>query len=200
MVRSLLIICTLLVTLFESGSAQDLRLFDSLEFGKTTTAELISAKGKPRKTRYENPKRLLPDGSYSRGTRIEFLEYRKLSNWKKVEFGFVDGKLISIEYLPTNKTLEASKLPELFDRDFVSVEGFSKSVSLSVFEGQKEPTVPKVYAPIYFMVSATPETVIISMVNNGSWKAMFKDSFNLPTVKTFPGFIENIKLVQRKPE
>lgn len=197
MLRSITILLMLLFAMLVSADAQDFALFDSLQLGESTVEEVTNLAGKPKKKKSEDSKKLLPDGSYNKGEKIEILQYEKLNGWKKVEFGFINGKLISVLYLPKNKTLEASRLPELFAGEFVSVEGFSKSVSLSVFEGQKDPDVPKVYGAIYYMVSVRPERAIISLVNNGSWKSVFKDGLNMPTVKNFPGYIENIKVVRR---
>jgi hypothetical protein len=128
------------------------------------------------------------------------LTYQKVDGWQKVVLSFLDDKLVGVELWPKNKTMEASSLPEKFKSDFLLVEAFAKGVELAAFEGQKETSVPKVYPPIYNMLAVREREFVIAVINNGSLKAIFKDSLQKPTIKMFPGYVENIIIATRPPK
>lgn len=126
------------------------------------------------------------------------LTFKNVSGWPKSTYSFLDDKLAAIELWPKNKTVPAAELSSRFGAEFLFIESFSKSISLASFEGQKETTVPKVYPARYHMVAILPDRYVIALINNGSFKAIWKDGFNLPTIRTFPGFVENISIYSRE--
>ncbi len=182
-------------------TAQELAVWKGLSFDQATTEDAVRAAGKPKKQRIEKMKVVSELNGPVVGTEeIQILEFEKIDEWKKVALGFMKGKLFKAKFWPKNKTLSASQLSERYKINFVAVEGLAKGVPLSVFEGQKEPEVPRVYPAIYYMISATPDRYTFVTINNGSWKTLWKDAFGKPTVNMFPGFVEDIEIISRHSE
>lgn len=182
-------------------SGQRKSVWDGLVFHETTPEKAVSTIGKPKKKKAENLSSLSSISKKAEGNaEVQTIVYEKIDGWEKVALSFWDNKLFRIKFWPRNKTLRASTLSDEFKADFVSVEGFSKNVSLSVFDGQKEPTVPKVYPTVYFMVTSKPDRFIVATINNGSFGALWKDATKKPTVTMFPGFVEDIEILSRKTE
>jgi hypothetical protein len=184
-----------------STNANDPAVWKSLSFGVATVEDAVAVAGKPSKRKIEKMKVYDEKDGKVTGTRnIQVIEFKKVDEWQRVALGFLDGKFYKAKFWPKNKTLPASDLPARHGSDFVAVEALTKKVSLSVFEGQKEPEVPRVYPLLYFMVSSVPDRNIVAAINNASWKNIWKDSFSLPTIKMFPGFVESIEIVSRHGE
>jgi len=172
-----------------------------LIFNESTIETTIQTIGKPKRQRTENLKTSLTiDGKISGKLESQSIEYEKIDGWEKVKLTFVDNKLLRAKFWAPNKKKMASSLPEIYATDFISVEGFAKGVALSIFEGQKEPSVPKVYSTIYFMVAAQPDRYVIASINNGSFAALWKDATRKPTIQMFPGFVEDVEILSRAME
>ena len=182
-----------------STNANDPAVWKGLSFGVATVEDAVGVAGKPSKRKIEKMK-VYEDGKVIGTKNIQVVEFKKVDEWQRVALGFLDGKLYKAKFWPKNKSILASELPSNHGSDFVAVQGFSKGVSLSVFEGQKEPEVPRVYPPIYFMVSSVPDRNVVALINNSSWKAMWKDSINSPTKTMFPGYVESVEIVSRHGE
>jgi hypothetical protein len=170
-----------------------------LVFDHSTVETAVQTIGKPKRKRLENLKALSP-GNVVGKIETQTIEYEKTDGWKKVTLTFVNNKLFKAKFWPQNKKLPASTLIETYIADFIFVEGFAKGVALSVFDGQKEPTVPRVYPTLYFMVAAKPDRYIVASINNGSFAALWKDATRKPTIQMFPGFVEDIEIVSRAGE
>lgn len=181
-------------------NAQDSTVWKGLVFDQSVIEDAVNAAGKPKSRRIEKMKTLEKDGSLSKTEEMQIVEFEKIDEWKKVSLGFYKGKLFKAKFWPKNKTMPGSDLPNKYTANFVAVEGFAKGIPLSVFEGQKEPEVPRVYPVIYFMVSSIPERHILATINNNSWKAVWKDTVNKATVSMFPGFVETIEIISRHNE
>ena len=197
------IILTLLLGLLtaNTANANDTAVWRGLLLDSSTIEDAIRAAGKPSKQKVEKLKITGEKGGKANSNRnVDVVEFKKIDEWQKVSLQFLDGKLFKAKFWPKNKTMPASELPERHGSDFVAVEGFAKGVPLSVFEGQKQPDVPRVYPPLYFMVSSMPDRNIVAEINNGSWKTLWNGSFNRPTIKMFPGFVESIEIVSRHGE
>ena len=172
-------------------------VWKGLYFDQSTLKDAISLVGKPKR---QEKQRLSSTSSVSKRVRenveVETLVYEKIDSWEKVALSFLGDKLIRVKFWPHNKTLHASDLPSRYSANFVAVEGFAKNVNLSVFDGQKEPEVPKVYPVIYFMVAAKPDRLIVVGIKNNSVRAWFPKT----TIKLFPGSVEDIEILSRKEE
>ena len=180
--------------------AQDSKIWKGLELGMTSAA-VVEKVGKPKRERMEDAgfKVALPPSTRERQDFKKFT-YEKSDGWEKVTLSFLSDRLVGIELWPKNKTLEAASLPARFGLDFLLVEAFAKGVDLGSFEGQKETSVPKVYPATYNMVAVASDRYVISFINNGSLKAIFKDGLKKPTIAMFPGYVESITLIQRSIE
>ncbi len=190
----------LLFFLVSSGLAQvqQPEFLSGLNFLQTSSTDALALLGKAHKTTSsEIEQKAELSGPTVKKVKATVQQYKNFRGWGRVNLTFYEDKLVTIDYWPKNKTMPASMLPPSMHFDFVSVEGFSSKVPLSAFEGQKDPTVPKVYGPRYFMVTVQPTEFVLALVNNGSMKAIFKEGFNLPTVQMYPGYIENIKVGNR---
>jgi hypothetical protein len=189
----------ILFPVFVSGA--DETVWKGLMFDKTTPEDVVTTVGAPKRKRKEKIKTLSAMGGKAIGKQeIQILEFEKIDTWEKVSLGFFNNKLFKVKFWPRNKTMLASTLGSTFHADFVFAEGFAKGVSLSVFEGQKEPTVPRVYPTVYFMVSAKSDRYILANINNGSMGALWKDAMKTATVQMFPGFVEDIEIISRVGE
>jgi len=200
--KILIILAFVLGLLTVSTNANDPAVWKGLSFGVSTIEDAVGVAGKPSKRKIEKMKVCDEKDGKATGTRnIQIVEFKKIDEWQRVSLGFLDGKLYKAKFWPKNKTMPASELPERHGSDFVAVEGFVKGVPLSVFEGQKEPEVPRAYAAVYFMVSSLPDRNIVATIHNGSWKTLvLQGSFRLPTKKMFPGSVESIEIVARHGE
>lgn len=197
------VILTVVFSLYavNAVNANDPTVWKGLSFNNSTVEDAIRIAGKPSKRKVEKMKVVDEIGGKSIGTKdIQVIEFKKIDEWQRVSLGFVEGKLYKAKFWPKNKTIPGSDLPSKYGSDFVVVEGFAKGVPLSVFEGKKEPEVPRVYPPIYYMVSSVSDRHIIATINNGSWKTMWKDSFGLPTIQMFPGWVESVEILSRHGE
>jgi hypothetical protein len=183
------------------ANANDGSVWKGLMFDQSTIEDAINAAGQPSKRGREKIKVVDEAKGVVVGTEdLQIVEFKNKDEWKKVSLGFLKNKLYKAKFWPRNKTLPASEIPGIYRADFVAVEGFAKGVSLSVFEGKKEPEVPRVYPTVYFMISAIPDRYILASINNGSWGSLWKDAFKKATVEMFPGFVEDIQIVSRKRE
>ena len=185
-----------------STNANDPAVWKGLSFGISTVEDAVGVAGKPSKRKIEKMKVYDEKGGKVSGTKnIQVVEFKKVDEWQRVALGFLDGKLYKAKFWPKNKTMPASELPERHGSDFVAVEGFVKGIPLSVFEGQKEPEVPRAYAAVYLMVSSVSDRNIVATIHNASGKTLvLQGSFRLPTKKMFPGYVENIEIVSRHGE
>jgi hypothetical protein len=180
---------------------QDNAVWRGLVLNESTIETAINTIGKPKKKQTENLSTFSSVSVKAAGKmEVQTIVYEKIDGWEKVALSFLDNKMFRVKFWPRNKKMLASALPDEYNADFVSVEGFSKKVNLSVFDGQKEPTVPRVYTTVYFMVASKPDRFIIASVNNGSFAALWKDATRKPTVQMFPGFVEDIEILSRKTE
>lgn len=176
-------------------------VWKGLFFDKTTLEEAVASIGPPREKRKEKIKTQPTVGGKVTGTlEIQILEYKNADGWEKVSLAFLNNKLFKAKFWAKNKTVRAYDLTATYQADFLFVEGFAKGVPLSVFEGQKEPSVPRVYPTVYYMVSAKPDRYIFATINNGSFGALWKDAMKKATVQMFPGFVEDIEIISRAGE
>jgi len=131
-------------------------------------------------------------------TRYRIITYKDLDGWDEVQLTFYQDKLIGTRLFPKKKKLQALELPNIYKSDFVTVEGFAKGSSLSVFDGQKDPDVPRVYPPIYYMVTAMPDRFVVATVGLTSWKSIWLGG--KATEQKYPGYVGNIDILSRKFE
>ncbi len=126
------------------------------------------------------------------------LTYKKAGEVKKAELAFLDNKLVSIRLEYNEKKFFAKDLEAKFELDFVLVEeGVPSDSTPSMYEGQKESLIPKVYPYVYYMVSVTPQSFISAQVLSGRTKAMFKEVFRVQTKEPFPGSLMNMEIISR---
>ena len=197
----LTIVIAVLVVFPAFTRGQDEILWKGLTFDKTTLEDAIGAVGKPKKRHIDKIKTLdFPGGKVVGKQEIQILEFEKINGWEKVSLSFFKDKLFKAKFWPRNKTMRASELTTAYQADFIFAEGFAKGVSLSVFEGQKEPSVPRVYPTVYFMVSAKPDRYLLASINNGSFAAFWKELGREATAQMFPGFVEDITIISRVGE
>ncbi len=196
MLRCLLLLTLVFPTLSTSAFAND-EVWRGLIFDKSTVETAIDTIGKPKRNRFEKLKTL---STVNGKVDVRTIEYEKIDGWEKVSLSFLNHKLFRAKFWPRNKTMPGFELANYYKADFLFVEGFSKKVSLSVFDGQKEPTVPKVYPTVYFMVAAKPDRHIIASINNSSFGSFWKQIGREPTVRMFPGFVEDIEILSRTGE
>ncbi len=181
---------TLSLLLFFAVSTFSNDVWKGLEFEKTSVDDAIKSIGVPKKRRSEKVKEVLgQNGKVAGKPDVQVIEYQRIDGWEKVTLSFLNVRLFKVKFWPRNKTLLASDLTTSYKADFVSVEGFAKGVSLSVFDEQKEPSVPRVYPTVYYMVSAKTDRYIVAIINNGSFKAVLKQNWSEPTVQRIPGFV-----------
>ena len=183
-----------------SVNSQNLQI-EGLDFEVASYADATAKLGKPKKEKIDSISfRPAVPGESAQRKNVRKLIYEDVNGWKQVELSFIDDKLVTLMFWPKNKTLKAAELLKMADADFLLVEGFAKGVSLASFEGQKETNIPKVYPARYHMVAVKPDRYIISLINNGSFKAILKDGFRKPTIELFPGYIENVVIQSRALE
>jgi hypothetical protein len=191
-----------LVLLFVTGSLAAQQsgpsYISELSFLESSRSDVISLLGpKHKSTAGEIQKKDASGGTAAEKLKTSILQYKNIRGWNRIDVTFLEDKLVEIQYWPKNKSMRAAELPKALSVDFVSVGGFSEKVPISAFEGQKDPLVPKVYGPIYFMVTVQPSHSTVALINNGSLKAIFKDAARSPTVEMYPGFVENIRMTSR---
>jgi hypothetical protein len=81
--------------------------------------------------------------------------------------------------------------------DFVLVEkGVPANSTPSMYEGQKESTIPKIYPPLYYLVSVQSKSFVSAWVA-GRGKAALKQIFGVSTIEPFPGSIIFMDIVSR---
>ncbi len=126
------------------------------------------------------------------------LTYKNAGEVKKAELAFLDNKLVRIYLEYDEKKFPAKDLRERVGIDFVLVEGGVPSDSTpSMYEGQKESLVPKVYPAAYYMVSVTPQSLISALVSGGRLKAVLKEMYRVKTKAPFPGSILHLEMISR---
>ncbi len=193
-----LFLLAILAILPASVVSQEAAVWRGLAFDIASPEDAAAAAGKAGKRRSEKIKVLdVPGGRVPGKQEVEIIEFEKIDGWEKVSLSFTRGKLFKAKFWPPNKTMKASDLPTTYTGDFVFVEGFAKGVPLSVFEGQKEAAVPKVYPAVYYMVSAQPDRYILTSINNGSFGTLWKQLGREATVQLFPGFVEDVEVISR---
>ena len=130
---------------------------------------------------------------------FRILIYKNVGEVKRAELAFLEGKLIRIFLKYEGKEFPAQELSARVGLDFVMVEKEVPSDSTpEMYEGQKEPLVPKVYPVVYHLVSVTPRSLISAYVQSGSPKAMLKEAFRMKTKEVFPGSIVHIEMISRE--
>ncbi len=126
------------------------------------------------------------------------LAYKNTGEVKRVELAFLDNKLVRIYLEYDEKKFLAKDLRERIGMDFVLVEGGVPSDSTpSMYEGQKESLVPKVYPAAYYMVSVTPRSLISALVFGGRLKAVLKEMYRVKTKEPFPGSLVHLEMISR---
>lgn len=175
-------------------------VFRGLVLNETTHEAAIKLLGPPHKNEMRD---ISAFGSASKAAQgeVKYLisTYKKLDEWKEIQLTFYESKLIGIRFFVERKRLEASSLPIRYNTDFVMVEGFAKGTNLSVFDGQKDPVVPRVYPLIYYMVSAQSDRFIVAAVaSSNSWNSIWL--VGKATEKKYPGYVGYIDILSRKFE
>lgn len=126
------------------------------------------------------------------------LTYRKVGDVKKAELAFLDNKLVRVFLEYDEKRFLAKDLGERIGLEFVMVEGEIPSDSTpSMYEGQKESLVPKVYPAAYYMISVTPQSLISALVTGGRLKAVLKEMYRVKTKEPFPGSLIHMEIISR---
>lgn len=203
----------------ETGADQ----WNSLKINATTAQEALAVMGKPAedstdKLDYE----LLPNRAilaFVLGIDLRLPEswltpkksdkvFRKLvftrnGTYKKAELSFLDDKLYLIDLTLSRKKserLSATDLEELYKTSFVSITGVPKDASISEYEGQKEPTIPKVYPPFYEMLSIAPTSILRAYVDNARSEKEPSSEAGKAKRKLFPGFVVRFQIFSRIPD
>ena len=128
------------------------------------------------------------------------LTYKNVGEAEKAHFRFYENKLIKITFdyrESKDKRFLASGLPEKYAVDFIIVKSVLKETKISDFEGQKENTVHKVYPSVYGLMSVQPNVVYFAIVNNNSFKSLWKQLKAKPTKEMFPGFLAEMQIISR---
>jgi hypothetical protein len=126
------------------------------------------------------------------------LAYKNAGEVKKAELGFLDNRLVRIYLEYDEKKFPAKDLRERFGVDFVLAEGGVPSDSTpSMYEGQKESLVPKVYPAAYYLVCVTPQSLISALVAGGRLKAVLKEMYRVKTKEPFPGSLLQLEIISR---
>ncbi|MGB7209792.1 MAG: hypothetical protein WBD27_14105 [Pyrinomonadaceae bacterium] len=166
--------------------------------GTTTPTDIIKLYGKPQKDRLEEPNIASAVSGPANGeTIVRSLVYKKVDGLSKLHLMFSNDKLYSMIQYPKNKTRPASDLTSQFNSDFLFLEGLPKKLDFAQLEGQKETTIPKVYPVAYYMLAVRGDRVILALISNGSFKAMWRDGIKKPTLEMFPGYVESIQIFYR---
>ncbi len=188
----ILVLASILFFSFAVVEAQRPSSFSEV-FG-ITTAELNAKFGKPKKIK----KGFSPVDKTVQFPPSDAWVYRSLGGWKHVEFFTLDGKVVMVSATPVNKKMKAADMVGFFAPDFVSVEAFSRKVTIDAFIGQKDPDVPKVYGMNYFMVNATKDAHTVVTVNNVNWKRLLNPI--KADVTKYPGYVEKVTWSLNKPQ
>jgi hypothetical protein len=123
------------------------------------------------------------------------LTYKKIGEVDKAELGFLDNKLVRVFLKYDEKKFPAKDLSARIGLDFVMVEGEVPSDSVpSMYEGQKEALVPKVYPTAYYMVCVTPQSLVSAKIISRG-KAVFKEAFRVKTKESFPGSLIHLEMI-----
>ena len=126
------------------------------------------------------------------------LTYKQIGEVDKAELDFLDNKLVRVFLEYDEKKFPAKDLSARIGLDFVMVEGEVPSDSVpSMYEGQKEALVPKVYPTAYYMVCVTPQSLVSANVLSGRGKAVFKEAFRVKTKESFPGSLIHLDMISR---
>ncbi len=124
------------------------------------------------------------------------LTYKNAGEVKKAELAFLNSKLVRIFIEYDEKKFPAKDLREKFGINFVFVEGQIPSDSTpSMYEGQKESLVPKVYPAAYYMVSVTPQSLISAFVAGGGIKGVFSQTYRIKMKE--PGSLLHLDIISR---
>ncbi|PYS25598.1 MAG: hypothetical protein DMF72_01265 [Acidobacteria bacterium] len=108
---------------------------------------------------------------------FKVLTYQRAGEVKRAELDFLDNKLVRIYLEYDEKKFLAKDLGATIGVDFVLVERrVPSNSSPSVYEGQKEALVPKVYPTAYYMVCVNPQSFISALVVSRT-KAALKELF-----------------------
>lgn len=180
-------------------SQENQPIFRGLILNETTQAAAIQSLGKPHKVEMKDISAWKSVSKAAAGEkRFQSATYKKIDGWDEVQLTFYQDKLISVKIMPGKKKMLASELPGNHKSNFVMVEALARDVNLSVFEGQKDPDVPRPYPIFYFMVTAFPDRFIVALVGNNSWKSMM--AAGRPSEKKYPGYVSQIEFLSRKFE
>src|SRR6266480_1101798 len=127
------------------------------------------------------------------------LTYKRIGEVNKAELDFLDNKLVRIFLEYDEKKFSAKDFGARIGLDFVMVEGEVRSDSTpSMYEGQKEALVPKVYPTAYYMVCVSPQSLVSAYVLSGRGKAVFKEAFRVKTKEPFPGSLIHVEMISRR--
>jgi hypothetical protein len=126
------------------------------------------------------------------------LTYKRIGEVNKAELDFLDNKLVRVFLEYDEKKFSAKDFGARIGLDFVMVEGEVPSDSTpSMYEGQKEALVPKVYPAVYYMVCVSPQSLVSANVLSGRGKAVFKEAFRVKTKEPFPGSVIHVEMISR---
>lgn len=128
------------------------------------------------------------------------LTYKNVGEAEKIYLRFYENKLVKITFdyrESKDKRFLASELPQKYAVDFVRVQSVLKDTKTSDFEGQKENTVPKVYPSIYAMMSVQPDVIYFAIVDNSSFKSLWRQLKAKPSKEMFPGFLAEMQVISR---
>lgn len=218
------LICIFSFSIFAQTKIEtDTDSWNKLKINVTTPEEAIALMGKPSEDSTEKLDfALLPHKSivnFLLGTDITVpdswltpkknekifrkLDFKRSGTYKNIELSFLDNKLYLIDLTfshDKDERLPAADLEELYKTNFVSLIGIPADASVSDYEGQKEPTMPKVYPIYYAMLSVTPTSILRAFVNNVSTKKAFGTDAGKTKKELFPGFVMKLQIISRIPE
>lgn len=170
-----------------------------LELDVSMPQAAISVLGKPKNDKHENFACPISknETNQSSDNSLHKLYFERIDDFKSVTLIFCNEKLRQIDFVPSKKAMLAASLNKIYGSDFLFLGKPTKAMKFADYEGQKETTVPKVYAALYYMLSVRKNSTIFALINNAGWKTVWRTATGKPTEELFPGYVQKIQVISR---
>jgi hypothetical protein len=180
------------------------------KLNSTNAEDVLKALGKAKKDKTETFNSSVPSdwSPAKKGQLVRTLSYKNIGDYDSLEFYFIENQFVGLNLLVDqnkqkgllhNKStiLEAVKIPQIFQTNFLIVQKIPATSKISDYEGQKEPNIPKVYPQIYTMLGISQNSIILVNIDNTNFKSGWRTITGKPTIEFLPGFAQRIQLISR---